>query len=227
MSWRDWTLTPAISLVSFALPAAAAWVFHKQVSAGLFADAIVFFGVLFGWTLVLQAALRAVFRLKPGIYSFATSPWVVYGWNVISFLSMTNLFLFYNGALLPPPLRKLFYQAMGANIGRGIVSVGGRICDPYLVTIEENCMIGDEALLLGHEVATGDDEDILILGQVRVRKGAIVGARSVVMPGVTIGENAMVKAMSMVPMNARVGANEVWAGVPARKVRGRSPEDEV
>jgi acetyltransferase-like isoleucine patch superfamily enzyme len=58
----------------------------------------------------------------------------------------------------------------------------------------------------------------LILAPVIVEAGAVVGARSVLMPGVVVGANSTVKAMSHVTMNTVIPPNEVWGGIPARKM---------
>jgi acetyltransferase-like isoleucine patch superfamily enzyme len=50
-----------------------------------------------------------------------------------------------------------------------------------------------------------------------LKKGCRVGSHSVVMPGVTIGENAVIGAFSFVTQS--VPSGETWVGVPARPVR--------
>lgn len=52
----------------------------------------------------------------------------------------------------------------------------------------------------------------------RICRNAVVFAGSTVLPGVTIGEGAVIAAMSLV--NCDVPAGETWGGVPARKLRG-------
>jgi carbonic anhydrase/acetyltransferase-like protein (isoleucine patch superfamily) len=50
---------------------------------------------------------------------------------------------------------------------------------------------------------------------VHIAAGAVIGAKSVVMPGVRVGERATIKAMSLVPTNSVIPPGEVWGGVPA------------
>lgn len=50
-----------------------------------------------------------------------------------------------------------------------------------------------------------------------IRKGASVGAGSVILGGITIGENAMIGAGSVVTKN--IPDNELWIGNPARFIR--------
>jgi len=54
-------------------------------------------------------------------------------------------------------------------------------------------------------------------GKIILKKGCKVGANSVIMPGVTIGENATVGANSLV--NKDIPSNEVWVGTPAKKTK--------
>lgn len=50
-----------------------------------------------------------------------------------------------------------------------------------------------------------------------VKKGASIGANSTILCGITIGENAMIGAGSLVTKD--VGAGELWYGNPARFIR--------
>ena len=54
-------------------------------------------------------------------------------------------------------------------------------------------------------------------GRVVLRRGCKLGAHSVVMPGVEIGENAVVGANSLVIRNVPPG--EIWFGTPAKLYR--------
>lgn len=53
-------------------------------------------------------------------------------------------------------------------------------------------------------------------GKVVIKRGACVGANSVVLPGVTIGEEAVVGALSLIKKD--IPAGEVWVGVPATRI---------
>ncbi len=60
------------------------------------------------------------------------------------------------------------------------------------------------------------DGDALVVGELVVAEGARLGNHSVLMPGARIGAFADVEPGSVV--NGTVGAGEVWAGSPARRV---------
>lgn len=76
------------------------------------------------------------------------------------------------------------------------------------VTIEEEVQIGSHCSI--YSVSTIDGKK----GRVHLKKGACLGSHSVVMPGVTIGENSVIGAFSFV--NKDVPANSVAFGVPVK-----------
>ena len=56
-------------------------------------------------------------------------------------------------------------------------------------------------------------------GKVVIKEGACIGANSVVLPGVVIGRNSIVGALSLV--NRDIPPNEIWVGAPIRKLKDR------
>jgi len=217
MTWKDMVITPAVETVILAASFLTTVYVNKLMELSLFGNVLLFYLFLVLWTMLALKIIRVVFPIEEGIHSYAEDPLACYIWNLHAFLCITNLSLHYINGLLPPPLRKVFYILLGAKMGKGIISIGGRLVDPHLISIEENAMIGDDALLTPHAFAR-TSSDVLILGRIEIKKGAIVGAKSMVMPGVTVGENSMVNAMSLVTMNTTIPPNEIWGGNPAVKV---------
>lgn len=80
----------------------------------------------------------------------------------------------------------------------------------YGVEIQENVQIGSHCSI--YSWSTIDDKK----GKVIIKKNAKVGSHSLVMPSVTIGENAVVGAFSFV--NKDVPDNAIVFGVPAKVV---------
>ena len=78
----------------------------------------------------------------------------------------------------------------------------------YGVTIEDFVQIGSHCAI--YSVSTIDDKS----GPVILRKNCRIGTHSVIMPGVTVGEDAVVGAFSFV--NQDVPAGSVVVGVPAK-----------
>ena len=81
----------------------------------------------------------------------------------------------------------------------------------YEVEIEENAQIGSHCSI--YSWSTIDDKK----GKITIGRDAKIGSHSIIMPGVTIGENAVVGAFSFVTKD--VPDNATVAGVPARVIR--------
>ena len=221
MGWRDLVITPLVETLILAVSLVTVLFLNPFTSADLLASAIVFYLAMLFWTLLTLKIIRIAFPIKEGVFSYKDNPLACYIWNLHAFLCITNLSLHYINGLLPPPLRKLFYAALGAKMGKGIISIGGRLVDPHLISIEESAMIGDDALLTPHAYAR-TTTDILILGRIEIKRNAIVGAKSMILPGVIVGENSMINAMSLVPMNTKIPPNQIWGGNPAIKIADMS-----
>jgi acetyltransferase-like isoleucine patch superfamily enzyme len=84
------------------------------------------------------------------------------------------------------------------------------------VTIEDHVQIGSHCAV--YSVSTIDDKE----GPVTLKKNCRIGSHSVVMPGVTVGENSVVGAFSFV--NKDIPANAVAFGIPVRFTTGLKPQ---
>jgi len=80
----------------------------------------------------------------------------------------------------------------------------------YGVTIEDSVQIGSHCSV--YSMSTIDCKK----GKVTLKRNCRIGSHSVVMPGVTVGENAIVGAFSFV--NRDIPDNATAYGVPARVV---------
>ena len=108
---------------------------------------------------------------------------------------------------------------MGANVkirshvfinhGLTIMARGG-------IEIEDDVMIGPGASLLtaNHDLY---DHQVLLCGKVTIRRNAWIGAEAMILPGVTVGENAIVAGGSVVTKD--VEANTVVGGNPAHVLK--------
>ena len=84
------------------------------------------------------------------------------------------------------------------------------------ITVEDNVFIGPNATFTNDRFPRSKNPDWIKKG-IHLKKGCSVGANSTVLPGITIGENAMVGAGSVVTHD--IPDNEIWAGNPARFIR--------
>lgn len=84
------------------------------------------------------------------------------------------------------------------------------------ITLEDDVMVGSNVTFTNDRYPRSGNKDWQLL-RTRVCKGASIGAGSVILPGLTIGENALIGAGSVVTKD--VPAGEVWAGNPAIFIR--------
>jgi acetyltransferase-like isoleucine patch superfamily enzyme len=113
-------------------------------------------------------------------------------------------------------VKNFFYRALGARVGRGASVALGALFDvffPDLIEVGENATIGYNTVVLTHEFLQKEWRK----GRVKIGKNAFVGANCTILPGVVIGDNAVVSAMSLV--NRDVPANAFYGGVPARNLK--------
>ena len=79
------------------------------------------------------------------------------------------------------------------------------------VIVEDFVQIGSHCSV--YSVSTIDDKE----GKVRLKRGCRIGSHSVIMPGVTVGEDSIIGAFSFV--NADIPDGVLAYGVPAKVVR--------
>ena len=115
-------------------------------------------------------------------------------------------------------LKSWLLRRTGARIGK-FVSFGFEttidIIFPQDITVEDDVVIGYNSTILCHGYLRHEYQR----GPVTIKKDASIGAGCTILPGVTIGEGAVIGAMSLV--NKDVPAGEFWGGVPAKKIRGQ------
>jgi len=123
------------------------------------------------------------------------------------------------------PFRRFLFRLSGITIGRGgFIGMAGYMEDylPQNVVIEDTATISFGVTFVAHGFKrdmTNDEKHIII------RKRAYVGAASVLLPGIEIGEAAVVGAGSVVTKDVPPGA--IVAGAPARILRykeGHEPQ---
>jgi acetyltransferase-like isoleucine patch superfamily enzyme len=121
-------------------------------------------------------------------------------------------------------LRTFFHRLKGVHIGKK-VEIGYMVLidnrRPELVIIEDSVTITTMCVVISHDLSRHFNEGKEIIGEVRIKRGAFIGMNSTIMPGVTIGEGAVVAAGSVVTHD--VEPYTIVGGVPARKIRDYHP----
>ena len=86
------------------------------------------------------------------------------------------------------------------------------------ITIEDNVFIAPKVSLLSEAHPTSpEDRHSLVPKAIHIKKNAWIGAGTIILPGVTIGENAVVAAGAVVSRD--VAPNTIVGGVPAKFIK--------
>jgi acetyltransferase-like isoleucine patch superfamily enzyme len=106
-------------------------------------------------------------------------------------------------------------------LGRSVGVSGASLCAATTITIGDNVLIGADVLITDTDHhGLGVDGDRSISGAasapIFIGSGAFIGARALILKGVSIGENAIVGAGSVV--TRAVPPATMVAGNPARQV---------
>ena len=128
------------------------------------------------------------------------------------------------------------------NAMAGEISIGRRIhIAPYAIiagtggiVMEDYAAVGAFARLYSHSEAPVDGKRMsgpmipesmkgMITAPIRLCKDSLVGTGAVLLPGVTLGEGAIVAANSLVPANTSIKPWAIFAGIPARFAGMRKP----
>ena len=107
----------------------------------------------------------------------------------------------------------------GAHIGRQVFARALSVEENFarLLYIEDDVVFAYGVRIILHDSALNNRYAVPVrFGKVIIRKGAYIGARSTILPGVEIGEGAIVGAGSLVTRD--IPPDSVAYGVPARVV---------
>lgn len=113
--------------------------------------------------------------------------------------------------------RRLLNMQVGKNVSVGLMAMFD-IFFPQLISIGDNSIIGYNATVLTHEFLIREYRK----GRVEIGRNVVIGNNTVILPGVSIGDGAVVGACSLV--NKDIPAGVLAAGVPARII-GQSGEE--
>ena len=146
----------------------------------------------------------------------------LWGWTGSrSHLRVTLNFILLQAVRYSPSLRlKLFaMRLMGVKAGKHVAMALQATVDifyPELIEIGDNSIIGYNATILAHEYLI----DAHRTGKVIIGKNVLIGANTTILPGIKIGDNAVVSACSMV--NCDVPEGSFVGGVPARIIERKN-----
>lgn len=117
-----------------------------------------------------------------------------------------------------------YLQKRGCTIGDSVIlycGVDSFGSEPYLITIGNNVTITNGVRLLTHDGGMRVISKLYGVkwdkfGKIVIGNNVFIGIDSIIMPNVTIGDNCIIGAGSVVTSSCE--SNFVYAGVPARKI---------
>jgi maltose O-acetyltransferase len=125
--------------------------------------------------------------------------------------------------LVSTPVRLELVAMKGGTLEIGertLVNYGGSICATESVRIGAHCLIGTHAIIMDNDFHRIEPERRYEWPESRpivIEDNVWLGARVIVLPGVTIGAGSCIAAGSVV--NTDIPPRSVAAGVPARVIR--------
>lgn len=130
---------------------------------------------------------------------------------------LCKLFGFLIQIVFSNKIRTQLARSMGIKIGKNIYI--GKYCildDTFsnLITIEDNVVISFGTTITAHDASCNK------IAPVVLKNGAFIGARSVILPGVTLAEKTVVGAGSVVTQSVSPG--KTVAGCPAKVIKSRT-----
>lgn len=118
---------------------------------------------------------------------------------------------------------EVYSKYLGIKAGRNCV-ITGKInfgSEPYLIEIGNRVRITNNVTFHTHDGGTGVLRDkypgINVFGKIIVKDNVFLGSNSTILPGVTINENVIVAAGSVVTKDLE--SDSVYGGVPAKKIK--------
>ena len=174
-----------------------------------------FFVCLSSFTLFFIRIVRFCFPMKEGVFNLEEGGEITI-WKLQGFMYLFNLGILMNTYLIPVNIRWLVYNLCGATISSNVM-IGGKIIDPMLVEIGEYSILGEDAVVTCHAI----EGNTLTLKKIKIGKNVTVGVKAVILPGVDIGNHAVIACGAVVAKDTKIGPYEVWGGMPARKIGER------
>lgn len=142
-------------------------------------------------------------------------------------------------------ISKTFATALGVNhqvvlrtlaagarihIGNGVGISGGSICSARLVEIGDDTMLGANVTITDTDFHSlhpanrgGHTHPTIGVAEVRIGRRVFIGTNTIVLKGVTVGDNSVIGAGSVVTKS--IPANSIAGGNPCRVIRSLTPEE--
>jgi non-ribosomal peptide synthetase-like protein len=112
-------------------------------------------------------------------------------------------------------LMTLYLRIGGATMGDNVFWDTLPPVESKGLTVEDDAIIEEDAMVLGHVV----DHGKMTHGKIHIGKGAVVGAFTNIQPLVTLGDGVTLGCLTLAMKGEAFPAHTSWAGCPARRSR--------
>lgn len=109
--------------------------------------------------------------------------------------------------------RKGFTHGKNFNMEKG-ANIDAAFCSS--ISVGDNVTLAKDVYILAHDASTKKFLGKTKFGKVLLGNNVFVGARAVILPGVTVGDNVIIASCSCVTKS--IPSGEVWGGVPAKYI---------
>ena len=193
------------------------WLNALGTGLSISSSAIVYSFSLLAFSATLQFILHVRIKEKTVVplASFSTIRWAFCGQILRSTQPVLQHFV-------PSFVSNIYYRVCGAKIGKNTQINTHRLNDPFLIRIDDDCVISGGATFNGHLVEKGQ----MVFAPIHMHKGSLVGTGAIVQPGVIVGADAVVASEALIPKYRTIPAGEVWGGLTAKLIRSSSARND-
>jgi non-ribosomal peptide synthetase-like protein len=185
---------------------------HAQLGTQALACGILLAGTFtFGYAVLTERLATGFRKLRPQFCSI----YEPYFWWHERYWKLSTQPRILNGT----PFKALTWRLLGVRIGRRVFDDGCGIAEKTLVSIGDDCTLGEESVLQAHSMEDG----VFKSDHITIGRNATVGARGFIHYGVTIGDHAVIATDAFLMKGEQVSPGTRWSGNPARPAPTRAP----
>lgn len=164
---------------------------------------------------LISGAIIKLFNItyEEGTYEYSANNNMVFKWMLI-FQLYTPIRIILD--IIPMRYMKIIYlRLLGLKMGENSL-LGGVIRDPCLTEIGDNVTMGGYAIVYCH--MHNKAERTITFKRIKIGNNCIVGAGSIIMPGVIMEDNSVIAAGGVTTKNIVLQKNKIYGGNPAKEI---------